>query len=53
MWVGGVVHAVGFPDCHLVVCGDASIGAVLMLLVLVFVLVVGWWFENWIVDASR
>ena len=50
-----VGHAFGFPDCHPPFVGVAVLALGLQveaLLVLACVLGV-WWFENWIVDASK
>lgn len=52
-----VGHAFGFPDCHpscfLGVAVLDSWDLVLMLLSVDAGFVVLWWFENWIVDASK
>ena len=52
-----VGHAFGFPDCHPPFClGLRSLTRRISVLVLFGVdagFVVLWWFENWIVDASK
>lgn len=49
-------HAFGFPDCHPPCFGVAVLDSQdfgLMLLSVGLGFVVLWWFENWIVDASK
>lgn len=51
-----VGHAFGFPDCHPLFLGLRSF-AILGFQVDAFCVWLGflvlWWFENWIVDASK
>ena len=49
-------HAFGFPDCHPPCFGVAVLDSQdfrLMLFGVGLGFVVLWWFENWIVDASK
>lgn len=49
-------HAFGFPDCHPPCFGVAVLDSQdfrLMLFSVGLGFVVLWWFENWIVDASK
>lgn len=50
-----VGHAFGFPDCHPPCFGVAVLALGLQVEALLFLAcVLGvWWFENWIVDASK
>lgn len=50
-----VGHAFGFPDCHPPFVGVAVLALGLQVEALLFLAcVLGvWWFENWIVDASK